>query len=39
MRRTDSSGTAVNFTIPCVNPQPTTNFSDGVVDDDDPDIF
>jgi murein DD-endopeptidase MepM/ murein hydrolase activator NlpD len=39
MSRTDSSGTAVNFKLPCVNPLPTTNFSDGVVNDDDPDIF
>jgi murein DD-endopeptidase MepM/ murein hydrolase activator NlpD len=39
MRRTDPNGTPVNFTVPCVNPLPTTNFSDGVVNDDDPDIF
>ncbi len=37
MRRTDPSGTPVNFKLPCVNPLPTNNFADGVVDDDVPD--
>jgi len=37
MRRTDPSGTPVNFTIPCVNPLPTNNFADGLLDDDVPD--
>jgi murein DD-endopeptidase MepM/ murein hydrolase activator NlpD len=37
MRRTDPSGTPVNFTIPCVNPTPKNNFADGLVDDDVPD--
>ena len=37
MRRTDHNGTPVNFTIPCVNPLPTNNFADGLVDDDVPD--
>jgi len=39
MRRTDPSGTPVNFTIPCVNPVPKNNFYDGLVNDDDPDVF
>ena len=34
--RKDPSGNAVNITIPCVNPLPTTKFSDGLVDDDVP---
>jgi murein DD-endopeptidase MepM/ murein hydrolase activator NlpD len=38
MRRTDPNGTPVNFTIPCVNPLPTINFTDGLVDDDVPDL-
>jgi len=38
MRRTDPSGTPVNFTIPCVNPLPKVNFADGVVNDDVPDL-
>src|ERR1700676_2523184 len=33
------SGTPVNFTIPCVNPLPTNSLWDGLVNDDDPDIF
>jgi murein DD-endopeptidase MepM/ murein hydrolase activator NlpD len=37
--RKDSQGNNVNFTIPCVNPLPTstTKFNDGSIDDNDPD--
>lgn len=35
--RKNSSGNPVNFTIPCVNPTPSTSFDDGDVLDDIPD--
>jgi len=35
--RYDTAGNAVNFTIPCINPEPTTKLWDGLVDDDVPD--
>jgi hypothetical protein len=35
--RRDTSGTPVNFKLPCVNPVPTNNFDDGLVYDDVPD--
>ena len=37
--RKDGSGVAVNFTLPCVNPTPTTRFddADGLVGDGVPD--
>ncbi|MGH9431862.1 MAG: M23 family metallopeptidase [Terriglobia bacterium] len=35
--RKNPSGIPVNFTIPCTNPIPTTNFWDGLVGDYDPD--
>jgi murein DD-endopeptidase MepM/ murein hydrolase activator NlpD len=31
--RKDPNGVTVNFTIPCVNPLPTTKFDDGTIDD------
>jgi hypothetical protein len=37
MTRKDPNGNPVNFTVPCVNPLPTKNFSDGLVDDVVPD--
>jgi hypothetical protein len=37
MIRKDPSGIPVNFKIPCVNPLPTNNFEDGLVNDDVPD--
>jgi len=36
MVRRDPNKNPVNFTIPCVNPLPTNNFADGLVNDDDP---
>ena len=39
MIRKDPSGIPVNFTIPCVNPQPTNTLYDGLVNDDVPDIL
>lgn len=39
MSRKDPSGNPVNFTIPCVNPIPTTSFSDGVIVDNDEPLF
>ena len=35
--RKDPSNVPVNFRIPCINPEPTTRYSDGLVDDDVPD--
>jgi murein DD-endopeptidase MepM/ murein hydrolase activator NlpD len=35
--RKNSSGIPVNFTLPCTNPIPKTNFFDGLVDDSVPD--
>ena len=37
--RKDASGVPVNFTIPCVNPTPTSQFDDGdgIVEDGVPD--
>jgi murein DD-endopeptidase MepM/ murein hydrolase activator NlpD len=37
--RKDPNGNPVNFTLPCVNPTPTNNFWDGLVDDDVPDTI
>jgi hypothetical protein len=34
--RKDPNGASVNFTIPCVNPLPTTKFDDGTIDDNVP---
>jgi murein DD-endopeptidase MepM/ murein hydrolase activator NlpD len=32
--RYDTNNSAVNFTIPCINPVPIQNFGGGLVDDD-----
>jgi hypothetical protein len=39
MARKDPNNNPVNFTVPCVNPTPTTKFWDNEVDDNDPDSF
>lgn len=36
MARKDPNNNPVNFTIPCVNPKPTSNFADELVNDDVP---
>lgn len=36
MSRKDPNNNPVNFEIPCTNPLPTTNFADGLVNDDVP---
>lgn len=39
IQREDANNVKVNFTLPCVNPTPTQNLSDGLVDDDDADYY
>ena len=39
MARKDPNNNPVNFSIPCVNPTPTTKFWDNEADDNDPDSY